>query len=50
MTDEETDAYLIGHGYNLERMRAEINALIDELQSTAREILVLTDAPVVVRP
>lgn len=39
MTDEETDAYLIGHGYNLDKLRDEINALIDELKATAKEVL-----------
>jgi transcriptional regulator with XRE-family HTH domain len=38
-TPEETDAYLIGLGYNLDKLDAEITALIDELKATARELL-----------
>jgi transcriptional regulator with XRE-family HTH domain len=39
MSDEETDAYLVAHGYNLEELRQEINALIDELRNAAKTIL-----------
>lgn len=39
MSEEETNAYLIAHGYNLEELRQEINALIDELRDTAKSIL-----------
>lgn len=36
MSDEETDAYLMAHGYNLEELRQEINALIDKLHDAAK--------------
>ena len=39
MSEEETDTYLIAHGYNLEALRVEINAVIDELRDTAKAIL-----------
>ena len=39
ISDDEIDNFLIGHGYNLEELRSEINALIDELRNTAKEIL-----------
>lgn len=38
-TDEQVDAYLIGLGYNLDELRAEINALINELSAQAKAIL-----------
>ncbi len=39
ISDAEVESYLVGLGYNLEELRAEINALIDELRSTAKAIL-----------
>lgn len=38
-TQEQAETYLIGLGYNLEELRAEINALIDELRNAAKDIL-----------
>lgn len=38
-TDEQVEAFLIGHGYNLEQLRADFNALIDRLREEARSIL-----------
>lgn len=38
-TEAETDAFLIGHGYDLDKLRAEINALIDELRAQAKALL-----------
>ena len=39
VSDDEVDNFLVGHGYNLEELRVEINALIDELRNTAKAIL-----------
>lgn len=39
LTDEVAEAYLVGLGYNLDELRTEINALIDELRETAKAIL-----------
>jgi len=39
VSDAEVDNFLEGHGYNLEEIRDEFNALIDELRGTVREIL-----------
>lgn len=39
MTDAQAEAYLVGLGYNLEQLRAEINALIDTLRDEAKAIL-----------
>lgn len=38
-TNEQVDAFLIGHGCNLEQLRAEINELIDRLREEARALL-----------
>jgi transcriptional regulator with XRE-family HTH domain len=38
-SDEETEAFLIDHGYDLEKLRTEINALIDELREQTKAIL-----------
>lgn len=38
-TDEQVNAFLVGHGYNLEQLRVEINELIDKLQEETRAIL-----------
>lgn len=43
MSSDEIDAYLIAHGYNLEELRQEINALIDELKAKAIVILSETE-------
>lgn len=39
VSDDEVNAFLVGHGYNLDALRAEINALIDELREVAKDIL-----------
>lgn len=39
MTDEETNAFLVAHGYDLDKLRDEINALIDELRDQAAALL-----------
>lgn len=39
MTDAQAEAYLTGLGYNLEQLRAEINALIDTLRDEAKALL-----------
>lgn len=41
VSDEEVNRFLEGHGYNLEELREEINALIDQLRDVAKEILSL---------
>ena len=38
-TPEETDAFLIDHGYNLEQLRLEINDLIDRVKAEAVAVL-----------
>lgn len=38
-TQAQTEAFLIGHGYNLDKLREEINALIDQLKAEAKTIL-----------
>lgn len=38
-TKEQTDAYLVRLGYNLEQLRVEINDLINKLQEETRAIL-----------
>ncbi len=45
VSDAEVDNFLEGHGYNLDALRTEINALIDELRETVKEILAHGVAP-----
>ena len=44
ISDEEVESFLVGLGYNLDELRAEINALIDELRATAKAILAAKEA------
>lgn len=39
VSDAEVDNFLEGHGVNLEEIRQEMNALIDELRATVKAIL-----------
>lgn len=45
ISDAEVDSFLVGHGYNLEALRAEINALIDQLRDTVKDILAHRQEP-----
>jgi uncharacterized coiled-coil protein SlyX len=38
-TQEEVNAFLIDHGYDLDDLQKEINALIDNLRATAKDML-----------
>lgn len=38
-TQEEVNAFLIDHGYDLDELQKEINALIDKLRNTAKDML-----------
>jgi transcriptional regulator with XRE-family HTH domain len=39
MTTKEAEAFLVARGHNLDKLRSEINALIDELQAETKSVL-----------
>lgn len=45
MSDEQVIAYLVGHGHNLEQLRADLIALIDTLIAEAKAMLARKGTP-----